>query len=281
MYKISIFAFILTYTACNTNTLIIKADLPKTLNEVSGTETTTKSNLIWMLNDGGNKAKIYGVNKNGKIKKELKIKAKNNDWEDLTSDKDGNIYIGDFGNNLNKRKDLAILKVSHSSLEKDKSIAIDRISFYYPDQNKFPPKNKKMHFDCEAFFHFNDSLYLFTKSRVKNDYGKTNLYKIPAIKGTHEAVFLGAFNTCEDIQCWTTSADISDDGKNVALLTQKGIWIFSNFSNDDFFNGTINTYAFETETQKEGICFKNSNTLYITDENARGGHGSLFELQLN
>lgn len=281
MKKSFIFLLILICTACNTGLLTIKADLPKTLNEVSGTETTTKSDLIWMLNDSGNKPIIYGVSKKGKIKKEFKIKASNNDWEDLTSDNEGNIYIGDFGNNQNKRKNLAVLKVNASDLKKDKPIKVDRISFHYENQNKFPPKSKKMHFDCEAFFHFNNNLYLFTKSRVKRDHGKTNMYKIPATEGNHVAKFMGSFSTCEDLQCWITSVDISDNGKQVALLTQTAVWLFSDFTLDDFFNGSVKTYDFDYESQKEGVCFKDNNTLYITDENAHGGDGNLYELNLD
>ena len=137
-----------------------------------------------------------------------------------------------------------------------------------------------MYFDCEAFFHYNDSLYLFTKSRVKNDFGKTHLYKIPAKKGNHTAEFISSFSSCTDLLCWVTSADISLDGKQVALLTQKSVLIFSNFTSDDFFNGTVKSYDFNFESQKEGVCFKDKNTLYITDEKSHGAGGNLYELKL-
>jgi hypothetical protein len=37
-------------------------------------------------------------------------KYNNIDWED-TKDKNGNLYVGDFGNNDNERKDLCIYKI--------------------------------------------------------------------------------------------------------------------------------------------------------------------------
>jgi sugar lactone lactonase YvrE len=40
----------------------------------------------------------------------------NIDWEDITKDKDGNLYVGDFGNNDNERKDLCIYKIDKKSL---------------------------------------------------------------------------------------------------------------------------------------------------------------------
>ena len=281
MKRILLIFIVLCYN-CDTGNLNVVATLPNTLYEASGIETTPNSDLIWMLNDGGNKPELFGLNDTGDIIKTLKIKAKNNDWEDLTTDKKGNIYIGDFGNNANKRKNLAILKVDKDSLNNSGKIKIERISFYYPNQKKFPPKKRKqMHFDCEAFFHFNDSLYLFTKSRERNNFGKTNLYKIPAKRGNHEAQFMTSFKTCSDIQCWVTSADISADRKQVAVLSPKGVWVFSNFKGDDFFNGSVIKHEFSFESQKESVCFKDKNTLLITDEKAHGRGGNMYELKLN
>ena len=272
---------ILVITSCNTDILKIKTDLPKVLNEVSGTETIVNSDLIWMLNDSGNKAKIYALNEKGTILKELKINAKNNDWEDLTSDEKGNLYIGDFGNNTNERSNLAILKINNNALKKSDKIDVERISFRYPNQTKFPPKKKNMYFDCEAFFYLNDSLFLFTKSRVKNDFGKTNLYKIPAKQGNHVAEYVSSFNSCHDLSCRITSADISDDGKSIVLLSSKAVFIFTNFTANNFFTGTFKQYDFKFETQKEGVCFKDTQTLYITDEKANGEGGNLYEFKLD
>ena len=268
-------------TSCNIQNSKIVTDLPSSLEEVSGTEMVTNSNLIWMVNDSGNKPRLFGVNTKGKIKKKLKINAKNHDWEDLTSDNQGNIYIGDFGNNLSKRKNLTILKVNASSLKSDSLVFVERISFKYANQKKFPPKKKKLYFDCEAFFYHNNSFYLFTKSRVKGDFGKTNLYKVPAKTGMHEVKLISSFNNCSDLHCWITSADISPDGKKMVLLSQKSAILFTDFKDDDFFSGTKKEIFFEDESQKESICFKDNNTLYITDEKAHGAGGNMYEFNLN
>ncbi len=281
MYKTLVLVLIGLCASCHPGNLKILGDLPKELKEVSGIETVSQSHLIWMHNDGGNKSRLYGVDRDGKIIKTLKIDAKNNDWEDLTSDADGNIYIGDFGNNENKRKNLAILKVKAKDLDKDKKVDIKRIAFYYEKQSKFPPKKKKMYFDCESFIYHKGHLYLFTKSRVKGNHGRTDLYKIPAIKGEHKAQYMASFNTCEDLDCWVTSVDISDDGKKLVMLTPKAVWVFSNFTSDNFFNGAVTTYNFDYISQKEGVCFKDQNTLYITDENAHGSDGNLYEFRLD
>lgn len=275
-----IFSILLFHSCQNFGQLTLVTDLPKSLKEVSGVETVKNSNQIWIINDGGNKSKLYKVSAKGKIKSGLFIKSKNHDWEDLTSDEKGNIYIGDFGNNENRRKDLRILKINKKRLKK-KSAKVDKIEFEFENQKKFPPKNSKKYFDCEAFFYFENHLYLFTKSRVHLDYGKTFLYKIPAKKGMHKAKLIGEFDNCSDMKCWITSADISADGKKVALLSQKNILIFTDFKEDGFLSGNVRKIELEHRTQKEGICFKDNNTILITDEKSHGEGGNLYKLSLN
>lgn len=254
------------------------SDLPKTLKEVSGNELSNDQQFVWMLNDSGNKARLYGVSFQGKIIKELKIDAKNNDWEDITKDDQGNIYLGDFGNNANKRENLKILKISHKDTE-NKEVTVEKIKFEYPEQKDFPPKKKKRFFDAEAFFYWNNHFYIFTKSRVANAYGITFLYKVPAnSKKKHKAERLAAFENCSGNACWITAAAISPNKTKVALLSQENVIIFSNFSEDDFFSGTQQVFPFHVSTQKEGICFKDNNTLLITDEYSKGSGGNLYEL---
>ncbi|MCF6347301.1 MAG: hypothetical protein L3J20_03265 [Flavobacteriaceae bacterium] len=272
------FILLLFLSSCsNYGQLKVIVDLPHFLKEVSGIQTVKNSDLIWMLNDGGNSNKIYGLSDKGKLKKELVINAKNHDWEDLTTDDKGNLYIGNFGNNHNVRKNLAILKINHKDLLNEKNVDIERIQFYYPSQHKFPPKKKHLYFDTEAFFFYNDSIYLFTRSRVKDDYGKTSLYKIPAITGNHTAQFISEFTFCNELKCSITSAAISFDKKKVILLSHDTVILFTDFKNDNFFSGKVTLLPLNHKSQKEGVCFKNNNTLYITDEYSHGTGGNLYE----
>ena len=260
--------------------LQIVADLPNSLHEISGIQTVNNSQLIWAHNDGGNKSRIYGLNAKGKIKKVITINAKNNDWEDLTSDHLGNLYIGDFGNNLSKRKNLVILKVDANDLKNNKNVEVERIRFFFPDQQKFPPKKKQLYFDTESFFFYNDNLYLFTRSRVKGNYGKTSLYKIPATEGNHAAEFISDYANCKKLKCSITSAAMSKDQKNVVLLSSESVLLITDFEDDNFFNGKITQLPLDHQSQKEGVCFKDNNTLYITDERAPGKGGNLYKFNL-
>lgn len=263
------------------NELVLLASLPKQLKEVSGVEKLKGSDLLWMHNDSGSKSYIYGVDVSGNIVRKVAVKEKNTDWEDVTSDEEGNLYIGDFGNNENKRKNLVILKVKNKDLlNKDKVKAV-KIKFSYPDQYEFPPKKDQFFFDAEAFFYVNNYLYLFTKSDVKNEYGKTKLYKVPANKGKYEAEFVSEFNAGKTSDFRITAASISPNKKKVALLTHNKILLFTNYSSDDFFKGDLTQIDLKHTSQKEGITFKNNTTLYVTDEKAKSIGGDLYSYKLN
>ncbi|NAS31347.1 hypothetical protein GTQ40_10220 [Flavobacteriaceae bacterium R38] len=242
--------------------------LSSKLRENSGIEKISEKGLLWIVEDSGNKDHIYGVNDKGKIVKEINIKnAKNVDWEDLTKDEDGNLYIGDFGNNNNDRKDLRIYKVSNPDKTKKEDLEATRITFYYPEQYKFPPKKDKLLYDAEALIYYNEYLYIFTKNRTKPFNGKTLLYKIPAKEGNHRAELIDSFTTCDDfLRCAITSAAISPDKKRIALLAHDKVWLFSNFKGDNFFEGDLKEIFLDHYSQKESICFKNNSTLLISDE---------------
>lgn len=276
------FLLILILSSCDTGKLDVIADLPSDLNEASGIEIDKKNSLLWMINDSGNKPILYGIDTDGNIIKEITINAKNRDWEDLASDQNGNLYIGDFGNNNNDSENLAILKLHADSLKANlKSITPERISFTYPEQTKFPPKKNKRHFDCESFFFYRDNLYLFTKSRFSGDKGKTNLYQLPSKKGHYQAKYINSFNTCKEPGCWVTSADINDDGDLMVLLTETSAFLFSDFTSTDFFKAKIERFNFNHKSQKESVCFKNDSTLYITDEYLGSDGGNLYEFSIN
>ncbi len=256
---------------------------PKSLKENSGIEITNKSKLIWTIQDSGNPAEIYGLDASGKIAQTIAVtNAHNNDWEDLTSDENGNLYIGDFGNNDNTRKDLAIYKVDAAKLKSTQAAASSKISFYFPAQKAFPPRKSELVYDVEAFFIAQNHFYLFTKNRSANFNGETTLYEVPNQPGNHAAKKIASFKTCGNFgHCAITSADISPDGKKVALLSGSSVWLFTNFKGNNFFSGKMQQIALGHYSQKEGMCFSGSNKLLISDEKKKKTGGKLYELALN
>ncbi len=256
---------------CTTDTAFESAvSLPKVLNEVSGMVYSAKESAFWMHNDSGNSPSLYLVSTKGKLLRTRSIQAPNTDWEDLATDSLGNLYIGDFGNNANKRKDLRIYRVPHNELRGSADIDVTSIHFYYPEQEQYPPKMSKRYFDAEAMIVFRNKLYIFTKSRVDNDSGTTFLYRIPNEASSpdqpHKATRISSFTSCSEQACRITGATISSKGDKVALLTSNSVWVFKEFQGDDFFSGSATQYPFEHTSQKEAITFSSSDTLYIADE---------------
>lgn len=253
------------------------------LKEISGLEYLSQSKTLWALEDSGNRNKIYRIGEDGKSKDEIVItNIANRDWEELTSDAEGNLYIGDFGNNDNDRKDLAIYKIDKSSLNGKTAEATSKIAFYYPDQTEFPPKKSNRIYDCEAFFEHKGNFYLFTKNRSAKFDGKFNIYKIPNKQGNHKAELLGSLSTCDVYKkCAVTAADISPDGTKAALLTGGNVFVITNFKNGNFANGTMTRYDLGHVSQKEGLTFTDDDTLLIADEREKKTGGRLYKVTLS
>ncbi len=256
--------------------------LPKKLKEVSGITYFPETNLLYTLEDSGNKNAIYALNSQGKVAKTITItNATNVDWEDITKDKTGNIYIGDFGNNDNERKDLCIYKVNKNQLNKDLAVAEYKVSFSYPEQTEFPPKKKELFYDVEGFFEQGNYFYLFTKNRSKGFDGTAFIYKIPNAPGTQKATKIGEFKTCDNYNhCVLTSATISPDGKKVVLLSHDKIVLFKDFKGDLYHKGSQTEIKLNHFSQKEAIVFKDNNTLLIADEKANKTGGNVYEFKI-
>jgi len=257
--------------------------LPKQLKEISGIIYTKSSELIWTLEDSGNANEIYALDNQGKLEKTITISQTDNvDWEDITKDNEENLYIGDFGNNANDRKDLAIYKIAKDSLNNSSVMPSYKTSFAYPEQTDFPPKKTALFYDVESFFEYQNNFYLFTKNRSKGFDGTTFLYKVPNKSGFHQAQLLGEFKVDGDYQnAAITSAAISPDGTKVVLLSHSQIWVFENFQSDNFFEGKVNAIPLGHFSQKEAICFKDSKTLLLADEKTKKIGGKVYEFHLN
>lgn len=279
---LAIFSLSLSCSQTQDNFKIVSS-LPGIIKEASACEISKASPLIWTIEDNHNRNVLFGFNEKGQLIKEITItNVENNDWEDLTSDDEGNIYIGDFGNNDNERQNLAIYKINASDLNKNEAKAESIVQFYYPEQTEFPPKKKNRIFDVESFFILNNKFYLFTKNRSSKFDGTTVLYevennatqKLPAKK-------IGSFVTCGEFNhCAVTSADISPNKDKVAILSSDKVWIFTNWKGNNFFSGNVKKIELNHHTQKEGLSFKDEKTILMTDEGDKKITGNLYELKL-
>lgn len=282
MTKYSPLVILLFLVSCsNYGQLNYITKLPIQIDESSGL-VHLKDSTVWSINDSGGKDKIYQVNFQGQLLRELKVdNAKNKDWEDLTKDEKGNVYIADTGNNNNRRKELIIYKIPNPEKEKGSRIEAKKIKFSYPDQKKYPPKKKDLKYDAEALFYWQDHLYIITKNRADPFDGEAFIYKVPSKKGEYKATKIGSFTPCKSYSsCRITSADISPDGTKIVLLSYGKLWIISEFDKDNFTSGKIKFMDLGSTTQLEAVCFMDNSTLLFSDERRAGTGGNLYSLVL-
>ena len=233
--------------------------LSKKLDETSALEIV--SNTLITINDSGNKPVLFYLDKKGNILNERKLNCcKNNDWESLAADSDY-VYIADFGNNYDTRKNLSIIKIP---IDKSSNENPEIINFLYPEQKKFKRIYRRSEYDAEALISFGDILLIFTKNKRKKI---TEIYSLPKYGGNFQAQKIGSLNT-ESI---VTGADY-DKKTNTLVLTstinfdEYYILVVNDFSlnNKDH---KINMYEIPIgKTQVEAIKIIDENTFWITSE---------------
>lgn len=271
------------FACCVNSTEVLNEVCELKAEEVSGIEMIPGSHYMWAIEDHGNANKIFAFDNSGKTIREVELSnVKNNDWEDIAADNAGNLYIGDFGNNDNDRKNLAIYKVDRELIESP-SVDVSSVTrFHYPEQKEFPPKKSARIFDVEAFCEYNGNFYLFTKNRSSRFDGSLSVYKVPNKAGDFAAQKIGTLQTCSQYKkCAVTGADISVDGKTIVLIASDRLWLLTGFTENDFSNTKTEMFELGHYSQKEGICFKDDNTLLIADEKDDNTGGKLYSVSIS
>ncbi len=219
-------------------------------------------NVFWTHNDSGDLPRIFATTDRGELIRQITITgAENVDWEDITADDAGNLYIGDIGNNDNDRRDLTVYVIKEPDPRKTSSAPVSkRIHFKYPDQSLFPdPQNQN--FDSEALFWANGHLYLLTKHRSDR---RTTLYRFESLddRQTQTLSRLGDF----EIDGMVTGADATADGSQLLVLCYEYIYLFEKpRSGDNYLAGHFKRILLELR-QSEGICFNGPDFLLTNEQ---------------
>ncbi|MCY7353338.1 MAG: hypothetical protein LH606_22200 [Cytophagaceae bacterium] len=268
--KLILWLFSLKTSLCNCHTEVRKEGFNDTrplysitqtgqmagpITESSGLARVAGKETFWTHNDGGSVPALYEVDLTGRLISSRELRGVQNvDWEDLAQDAAGNLHIGDFGNNGNDRRDLRIYRINLKNPAKSETIR-----FQYGDQTEFPPALPDRIYDCEAFFAFGDSLYLFSKNRGRDN--QVRLYVLPNQAGTH---ILEA-KASTRIKQQVTAADVAPDGKTFALLTYGKLLLYTIGNGEINFNQPL--YCLKlARKQTEGLVFVNNTDLLVTNE---------------
>ncbi|MDW3651141.1 MAG: hypothetical protein R8P61_28950 [Bacteroidia bacterium] len=238
--------------------------VPKSIPEISGIY--IQGDSIWSHNDSGGDPVLFAFDVEGNLLDSVYIeKTQNQDWEELTHDELGNVYICDFGNNNNQRENLRIFKY-----HPDQGW-LGTIFFKFEDQKSFPPASDQRRFDAEGAFWYEDSIYIFSKNR-SGFY--TYMYVIPDIPGTYTAVLKDSIDLKDRI---VTAASLSPDKSKMALLGYtldrkhgfpkflSSLFVFTAFTPGNFCDGEMLRIKLP-HRQFEALDFRTNDLIYLGAE---------------
>jgi len=195
------------------------------------------------------------------------------DWEAMALLGGDTLVIADAGNNGNARRDLGVYLVPepnpHTSYQ---TRPLVWYPIRYPDQNHYPAD--EWEFDCEAIFTFKGQLYFLTKHRADQKINwpapDTKLYRLDT-RHTDRSNVLTYISRKNNLGGWVTDAAMAPDESAIVLLAQNPltttIWYFPRpRRKDDFLASAPLKYNLLQAHQAEGVCFKDSKTLIVTNE---------------
>jgi len=227
------------------------------ISEMSGiVKSKQYDDVYWVHNDSGDKSRLFALDANWKViippfmqgdyastsmqhvKSEANSKKKgwpgntieaasNIDWEDITTDGDM-LYVADMGNNGNARRDLGVYVIPEPNPTATKDIrALKFLPVRFPEQQRYPAQN--WHYDTESIFHSDGSLYFISKHRQP---GKIDGWEQGAVLYRLDSEFTDRYNLLTEVEksdeiLLATGADLSPDGRHLAIICYTDVWIFS------------------------------------------------------
>jgi hypothetical protein len=172
---------------------------------------------FWVHNDGGGPKRqiLYGMTRQGQPRGEFRLlEVTLSDWEDIAIDGAKHIYIGDIGNNDAKRDELAVYQVD----EPNPSLGNGFLRVTKSWRLHFPGQR----FDCESLFVWKE--YGYVVSKVFKD-ARAEIYRFPLADSTGPVTLESVAKT--KIESPVTGADISADGKLLALVAKSGAFVYN------------------------------------------------------
>ena len=223
---------------------------PVAISESSGlVASRTHDGVFWTVNDSGHEPVLYAITREGKLIAEFAVDAQNTDWEDLATDADGHLYVADVGNNGGRRERVRVLRVD----EPDPRAAprAEPLPVTASWELIYPGRP----FDSEALIILDDHGLILSK---RLDGGAAEMYRfdvtVPPPQGKAPVVLERV--AALPVRAPVTAADVSPDGKRLAVLTVLGPYVFD-------INGDVTAagkaaparYARYIHPRMEAACF--------------------------
>ncbi len=228
------FYFILTNFAFAQESVVELGMLPPEVSETSGL--IFYNGRLITHNDSGGAASLFEIDTmTREIVRTVSLSnVINTDWEAISQD-ENYIYIGDFGNNLGTRRNLAVHRLAKSDYLESDTVTAETILFSYEDQTDFTDTGNS-DWDAEAFFVLDDELIILTKQWKSQG---SVAYALPKIPGNYTATRRGAIETIGLV----TDADYDAATGNLTLLGYSSFLMpfakFFTLDSADIFSPTV------------------------------------------
>jgi len=170
--------------------------------------------VFWTHNDHGESPRLFAMSRNGFSAGKFHVTgATISDWEDISTDDSGNLYIADIGDNDENRDQIQVYRIVEPNPHGSGSVRVDRT---------WRLKYKDKAHDAETLFIQGGYGWIVNK-HVKN--GGVGLYRFPlaSTARTTTLEYLGLLRVAADVSGGT----ISRDGSSLGLVTDMGAYLFS------------------------------------------------------
>lgn len=237
----------------------------KDVKESSGLTASRKHpGVYWTHNDSGNGPYLFAITREGKGLAEFPVGgARNNDWEAITTDDQGSLYVADIGNNDLKRDRVLVYRIEEpdpsTAGKKGKGMTLRPRQVWrlkYPEDGRF---------DAESFFVHQGRGYLISKLLVGKNAG---VYRFDLSAAGGEAIQLE--HVCDlPIRSPVTDAALSDDGTKLAVMTVTGPNLFligGDVANAAKAQSAYVNYFDVGDMNMEGVCFTPEGLLASTEQ---------------
>ena len=184
------------------------------IKECSGLIASRKYPEVFWTHNDGKREKLFAITRQGKTLAEFHVKGMEvNDWEDIAIDRENNLYVSDTGNNYCKRTEAAVYRLR----EPDPNSGKKSVHVEQHWRLKYPGAP----FDCESLVV--DGTNGFVVSKVTH-HRMAELYRF-SLDPAKEVQTLQVVGRLM-IDSPATAADLSLDGKRLAVLAKSGPFIF-------------------------------------------------------
>ena len=191
------------------------------LSEMSGLEASPgQPGVLWSINDSGSRPLLYRLGAKGENLGRVAVRGTDwwhNDWETLAVWHERGVdwlVIGDVGDNKGRRDHVNLYGLREPAPGQTTADVAWTLAFRYPDGAR----------DAEGITI--DPLTGDTLILTKRDKPQ-RLYRVPlSARGGDEPVVAEFVTTLPPLSALATGLDIAPDGRSVAVLTYKGLYVW-------------------------------------------------------